>query len=119
MSASCFSRGAAYMAARNASNSSSASANGRSDHAPSATPGRMLEQRAELAHEFRLAELVDGLHPSLIEPVSVRRDRWYFRATMSATTQPPPEGGLARRFRFAERGTNTRTEVLEAAVRRS
>ena len=31
---------------------------------------------------------------------------------MSATTQPQPSGGLARRFRFAERGTNTRTEVL-------
>ena len=31
---------------------------------------------------------------------------------MSATTQPQPEGGLSRRFRFAERGTNTRTEVL-------
>ena len=31
---------------------------------------------------------------------------------MSATTQPQPSGGLARRFRFAERDTNTRTEVL-------
>jgi len=31
---------------------------------------------------------------------------------MSATTQPQPSGGLARRFRFAERGTNARTEVL-------
>jgi adenine/guanine/hypoxanthine permease len=31
---------------------------------------------------------------------------------MSAPTQSQPEGGLARRFRFAEHGTDTRTEVL-------
>jgi len=31
---------------------------------------------------------------------------------MSTTTQPQPSGGLDRRFRFAERGTSTRTEVL-------
>jgi AGZA family xanthine/uracil permease-like MFS transporter len=31
---------------------------------------------------------------------------------MTATAQPQPVGGLARRFRFAERRTNARTEVL-------
>jgi adenine/guanine/hypoxanthine permease len=31
---------------------------------------------------------------------------------MSTSTQPQPSGGLARRFRFAENGTNLRTEVL-------
>jgi len=31
---------------------------------------------------------------------------------MTATAQPQPSGGLARRFRFRDRGTDTRTEVL-------
>jgi AGZA family xanthine/uracil permease-like MFS transporter len=31
---------------------------------------------------------------------------------MSTSTQPQPSGGLGRRFRFAERDTNLRTEVL-------
>jgi adenine/guanine/hypoxanthine permease len=35
---------------------------------------------------------------------------------MSATAQSQPTGGLARRFRFAERGTDTRTEVLGGAA---
>ena len=43
----------------------------------------------------------------------VRRERWYVRATMSATTASrEPSGFLARRFRLHERGTNPRTEAL-------
>jgi adenine/guanine/hypoxanthine permease len=46
----------------------------------------------------------------------VRRECWYVRAIMTATAQPQPTGGLARRFRFHERGTDTRTEVLGGAA---
>src|SRR3954471_11832195 len=69
----------------------------------------MLEQRPESLYERRPVELVDGLHPTRIQPV---RSRWYFRANMTATTDTRPSGFLARRFRFADRGTTARTEVL-------
>src|SRR3954471_6665673 len=69
----------------------------------------MLEQRPESLYERRPVELVDGLHPTRIQPV---RSRWYFRANMTATTDTQPSGFLARRFRFADRGTTARTEVL-------
>jgi adenine/guanine/hypoxanthine permease len=43
----------------------------------------------------------------------VRREHWYVRATMSATTASrEPTGFLARRFQLHARGTDERTEVL-------
>src|SRR3954462_6336101 len=69
----------------------------------------MLEQRPESLYERRPVELVDGLHPTRIQPV---RTRWYFRANMTATTPTQPSGFLARRFRFAESDTTPRTEAL-------
>ena len=115
MSASCRSRGAAYMAARSASNSSSASANGRSDQASSATHGECSNSGPNRSHERRAVELVDALHRQLIQPASgppgplvlSRHDERHRRATRAA-----PSGFLARRFRFAERGTDARTEAL-------
>src|SRR4051812_33167109 len=69
----------------------------------------MLEQRPESLYERRPVELVDGLHPTRIQPV---RTRWYFRANMTATTPTQPSGFLARHFRFADRATTVRTEAL-------
>src|SRR4051812_20009680 len=69
----------------------------------------MLEQRPESLYERRPVELVDGLHPTRIQPV---RSRWYFRANMSATTDTQPSGFFAHRFRFADRATTLRTEAL-------
>jgi adenine/guanine/hypoxanthine permease len=44
---------------------------------------------------------------------AVRREHWYVRATMTATTAPgQPSGFLARRFHLHARGTNPRTEAL-------
>jgi AGZA family xanthine/uracil permease-like MFS transporter len=55
--------------------------------------------------------LIASIESGFNQP-GVRRERWYVRATMSATASAQPSGFLARRFRTAERGTNPRTEVL-------
>ena len=64
MSASWLSRGAAYMAARERLEQLVGVGERAVRPRVLGDPRRVLEQRAEPVHEGRLAELVDGLHPS-------------------------------------------------------